>query len=346
MDQKSLWWNYVSGAARYLSDTAAASANYRVLIVEEAPYMEHFFCLLQDRLHQWDSNLQIDEIRADQWTFDVEVGESLINHYASQVDYHPMDGTRAQFIARNDLLAGRVLIVRETNRRTEWIDTAIEYARFSSERNGLLILTYNGHPYLNSSRKGVKLLQWETYVTNYDMQLFASYCIADKPGLSLEMRNYITQLASRLAGTDAVLCSRLAVEEIAVDAMGLMQRLAHDNVFAGRVFANPQFIQSKIWESQIQIVFPIIERWRRRFIEQYNNEFLSVLPQQDDFDKELNTPQDMELRHMWYYYFKLNGFRHSDDERAFWLLYQARNHLAHLEPLYDEDVSNLILLDA
>lgn len=345
MEKPSLWWNYVSGAARYLEDTVSATSNYRVLLVEEAPYMEQFLHLLSERLQQWDSSLHIDEIQADEWDSAQDVGESLMYHYANQTEYHPMDGTRPEYIARNNLLAGRVLIVRETNRRKEWINTAIEYAKFSSQRNGLIILTYSVSPPLVASRKGVKLIKWDNYITNYDMQLFASYCIADRPGMKLELRNYITQLASRMSGTDPELCSRLAIEEAANDAMGLLQTLASNNEKAKKLVEHPQFVYSIIWEAQIQIVFPIIERLRRCFIERYSDELQSVLPQRDDFDKVLQSPEDMELRHMWYYYFKIKGFRSSDDDRSFRLLYNARNDLAHLDPLDSETVMKVVSLE-
>jgi hypothetical protein len=105
--------------------------------------------------------------------------------------------------------------------------------------------------------------------------------------------------------------------------VGALARLAED----------PSFIDLTIWEAQAQIIFPIVERSRRRFIEQYGDELQSVLPQLDDFNKELIYPKDMELRHMWYYYFKSAGFRNKDDDRVFKLLYNARNDLAHLELL-------------
>ncbi len=332
----------MSGAARYLQDTVAATSNYRVLLIEEPPYKEDFFHLLKERLLQSDSSLQIGQIQADEWARDLDVGEALMNHYAHHVEYHPMDGSRSEYMARNDLLSGRVLIVRETNHRTEWIDSAIEYAKFSSQRNGLLILTYSASLPLSTARKGVKLLQWSDYVAHYDMQLFASYCIAEKPGLTLGLRNYITQLASRMAGTDPELCSMLAVEETAYDAFGLLHELASDYETARNLVENPQKVTSIIWEAQIHIVFPIIEEMRRRFIERYRIELQGVLPQRDNFEKLLQSPEDMELRHMWYYYFKANGFLSSDDERSFRVLYDARNQLAHLDTIDREMIREIV----
>ncbi|RNB58440.1 hypothetical protein EDM57_06865 [Brevibacillus gelatini] len=344
MEKPSLWWNYMSGAARYLQDTVAATSDYRVLLIEEPPYKEDFFHLLKERLLQRDSSQQIEQMQADEWARDLDVGEALMNDYAHQVEYHPMDGTRPEYMAKNNLLSGRVLIVRETNRRTEWIDCAIEYAKFSSQQNGLLILTYSAARPLATARKGMKLLQWGEYVAHYDMQLFASYCIAEKPGLTLGIRNYITQLASRMADTDPELCSMLAVEETVDDAFGLLRKLADRYGTARNLVENPQKVTSIIWEAQIHLVFPIIEEMRRRFIERYRSALQGVLPQRDNFEKLLQSPEDMELRHMWYFYFKANGFLSSDDERCFHMLYEARNQLAHLDTLDREMIGEIVSL--
>ncbi|MDH6348959.1 MULTISPECIES: hypothetical protein [Brevibacillus] len=344
MEKPSLWWNYMSGAARYLQDTVAATSNYRVIVLEEPPYKEDFFHLLKERLLQCDSSLQIGQIRADEWAQDMDVGEALMNDYAHQVEYHPMDGTRSEYIAKNDLLSGRVLMVREMNCRTKWIDFAIEYAKFSSQRNGLLVLTYSVTSPLPTARKGMKLLQWSDYVAHYDMQLFASYCIAERPGLTVGLRNYITQIASRMAGTDPELCSKLTVEGVVNNAFELLRELASDYETARDLVDNPEKVSSIIWEAQIHVVFPIIEEMRRYFIKRYSDELQGELPQRDNFEKLLELPQDMELRHMWYYYFKTNGFHNSNDERSFRLLYEARNQLAHLDLLNSKMIVDILSL--
>lgn len=308
--------------------------------------MEHFFHLLQDKLRQRDSSLHIDWFQAGEWKAGQDVGETLMNRYAPQADYHPMDSTRAEYIAKRHLLKGRALIAREAHRSTEWVNFAVEYARHGSPQNGLLILTFSGACPVNLARKGMTVLKWGAYVTSYDMQLFASYCVADRPGLSPVVRNYITQLASRMAGTDPVLCGALSTEEAATDAIGLLQRLASHDETAAHLLEDPLLVSSIVWEAQIQIIFPMVERLRRSLIEQYREQLQGVLPQRDDFDKELKSPQDMELRHMWYYYFKSAGFRSKEDERTFRLLYDARNDLAHLDLLDGDTAMRIFALES
>ncbi|MFC4306226.1 hypothetical protein [Cohnella boryungensis] len=346
MDRESLWWNYVAGAARYVNDTLTAATGHRALLLEEIPFMSYYLRLIQEKLLQWDSSLQFEVSEADQWIGGDDIGEMLMNQYAPSNEYHPLDGPRAGYIAKHNLIQGRVLIVRRIERRSEWLPLAIEYARNSGTQNGLLVLTFTGSCPLATARKGLAMPQWNTYITNYDMQLFASYCISGKANLQLSLRHYITQIASRMAGKDPELCSVLAVEELAYSPVTVLRKHAGTYEIAARLADDLKAVESVLWEAQIQTVYPIVEQMRRRFIEEYTTELRNVLPQRDEFGKYLLTPEDMELRHMWYYFFKVSGFSNSADGHTFKMIYDARNNLAHLVPLDNATVISILALEA
>ncbi|WP_211093698.1 hypothetical protein [Cohnella fermenti] len=344
MDKQSLWWNYVSGAVRYVQDSFALTAGNRVLLLEEIPFMTEYLNLIQDQLRHWDTSLQVEPSAADEWNGGREIGELLLERYGAHSDYHPMDGSRVEHLAKNNLLAGRLLIVREVERCPDWLPVAIDYGKHSTVRNGLLILTYNGSCPLAGKRRGIGTLKWDEYITSYDMHLFASYCVADHHQLPASVKRYITQLAASLSGADPDLCSRLATEQLAHDPLSMLQTLAAESAAAAKMSEDAALIESALWESQVQIVFPIIEQVRRRFIESYFSQLLTVLPQQDDYGKTIAGPQEMELRHMWYSYFKGAGFHNEEDRRDFRLVYDARNRLAHLHVLEPSSVMELLKL--
>ena len=345
MELQSLWWNTISGAVRFVQDSLEAAANFRVLLLEEAPYMEHYLRILQERVRHWDSGLQFDIGFARDWSTGQDIEEALLNRCAPQADYHPMDGSRSEFIARNHLLAGKVLIVRKIEEYPAWLDVAVRYAKHSTPQNGMILVTYTGTVPLRSARKGISDLRWRDFISSYDMQMFASTCIAGA-NIPSTARNYITQIASRLARADPEQCEQLAVREIVrEDARSLLARLSAIRPGSDPSPPDLQEIETILWEAQVQIFFPIIERTRRRFIEAYYDEFLEVIPVKDEFHKELNTPEDMELRHMWYYRFKEQGFRTQEDKRVFNLVYNCRNVLAHLKLLDNEALQDILAID-
>lgn len=328
-----------------MRDSLEAAAQFRVLLLEEPPYTEHYLRTLQEQLRHWDSSLLFDIGFARDWLTGHDIEEALLNRYAPQADYHPMDGSRSEFIARNHLLAGRVLVVRRIEEYPAWLDVAVRYAKHSAAQNGMILITYTGTAPLKSARKGITDLQWRNLISSYDMQMFASSCIAgaDIPSAA---RNYITQIASRLSRADPELCEQLAVKEIIrEDAPTLLTRLSAIRHGSDPRAPDLQEIATILWEAQVQIFFPIIERTRRLFIEAYYDEFLEILPVKDEFLKELNTPEDMELRHMWYYRFKERGFRTQEDRRVFNLVYNCRNVLAHLKLLDSEVLQDILAIE-
>ena len=65
----------------------------------------------------------------------------------------------------------------------------------------------------------------------------------------------------------------------------------------------------------MQHVLPILEDIRRYLVRKYETMIQQILPQQDEYGKELNRPTDLELRHLQHY---LRGqglfFQEKDDE--------------------------------
>ncbi len=339
MNIASLWWERVPGASKYLEDAVEIITTYKILIVEEVPYIEHFLYLLGVQVRRQNTGLHIEEVLSQEWPEGQNPEEWLMDRYAVGYDYHPMQSSRLTFMAEKGLLENKMLIIRNGALRKEWMEVATGYAKVTVSSRGMIVLTHSAPLPSGNIRKGVKVLEWKRYLTRYDMQLFASYCIAAKSNLSLQEKNYIVELASKLAFANPELCPYLASENLAIDVIGTLKTLANNNEMAKKLILDPEFIQSVLWEAQIQIVFPIVESSRRSFIERYREKLKDVLPQADDFDQEITTPESMELRHLWYYYFKANGFENDMESERFWLLYEARNKLAHLKLV---DYSTLI----
>lgn len=352
MDHASFWWQHVAGPARLLHDAVESAYRHRVVLVEEPPYPEEFAYLVQERLRRWDSSLLIETVQDGGIT---DAGEWLIQRCGRHADYHPLDGSRAEVIAKRNWLAGRVYFISDVQEHAAWLTFAVEYARHSTPDNGLIVLFYRGDCPLSGPRKGVAVLRRGDYFTAYDMQWFAAYCISEHEERSEAVRDYRTQVLARIAGGDPQLCAEMAAGDIRGNPLDQAEALTALYPGLRELTADRKRLDIVLWEAQLQIAFPLLERLRRRFIDAYRDEFQSVLPQRDDFGVELNEPEDMEVRHMWFYYFKggdqeagdgaKGRFHAEEDSRVFRLLYYARNHLAHLKPLDHDTVMKLLLLD-
>jgi hypothetical protein len=345
LNEEALWWSQVSGPARYLQDTIEAVSNCGVTLLEETTYMDQFFSLLKDKLLSKNSKLQIITYNADDFLHLDNIEEILLLKYAPDHNYHPMEGPIIRTIAKNNLLNGRVLIIRQIEKDARWVNIATEFAKYCSFHGGSILFTFTeGDPPLNNKKK-ISVLELKKYITTYDMQLFASYCISNRSNLSFMMKNYITQIASSLAENNPRFCKELAVEELTDDVFGLLSRLAQNIPDAALFLERKKYVELILWEAQIQTVFPIIEQERRKIIESYYHELLGILPVTDEFGKKLELPEDMELRHIRYYYLKINGsFRSNEDSNTFKLIYNSRNDLAHLNLLSGQDIKSIFEL--
>ncbi|AIQ47764.1 hypothetical protein R70723_19095 [Paenibacillus sp. FSL R7-0273] len=345
LNEEALWWSQVSGPSRYLQDTLESVSNGGVTVLEETTYMDQFFSVLKDKLLYKNSKLQIINCNADDFFQLENIEEYLLQKYAPDHNYHPMEGPPSKIIAKNNLLNGRVLIVRQIEKDKRWVDIATEFAKYCSLNSGSILFTFSeGIPQLNKQKK-IAVLELNKYITTYDMQLFASYCISNLSNLSFMMKNYITQIASSLAGNNPELCKELAVEELTDDIFGLLSRLAQSIPDAALIPERKTHVEQILWEAQIQTVFPIIEQERRKIIESYYHELLNVLPVTDEFGRKIELPEDLELRHIRYYYLKINGgFKSNKDNNTFKLIYNSRNDLAHLNLLSGQVIKSIFAL--
>ncbi len=333
MSMDTYWWTHISGPSRYMQDIIDSLAECRVLLLEEASYMDTFLQIMQERLRIYDSNLHIQSSFGRDWEGE-EIGQALLREYAPESDYHPMDGSKMAYVAQRNLLLHRLLIVRDIERNGRWLNEVVEYAKHSTPHNGIVILTYAGDCPQEHKRRGIAAPKLKSYITPYDMQLFAISCLSQSSRLSLYLRQYIAQLAARLAGSNPELCQNLAVELLVSEPHVLLDQMVCVHPETQVLLSDKKRINYVIWEAQIQIVFPIIEQERRRWIEQYYNQLAALLPQKDEFNKPIDKPEDMELRHLRYYFF--DPFANTIPlviRQNFKLFYDARNDLAHLVPL-------------
>jgi len=348
MDHAAFWWRHVSGPDRLLGDLAEAAFRHRVLLIEEPPFREEFGLQFRDRLLQRDSNLLIAEADGADVAGGIDAGEWLMRQCGRDMEYHPLDGSRAEVLAKRKWLAGRVFIIPDVQDRPEWVELAVEYARRSPADNGLLVLLYRGACPLASPRKGVAVFRRGDYFTAYDMQWFAAFCIPEKD--SGAVRDYRAQVLARIAGGDPELCADLAREDVRSDPLESMEALAWRYPVLSDLAADRKRLELMLWEAQLQIVFPLVERLRRRFIDVYRAELSAVLREEDgvkdEFGNKLAEPEDMEIRHIWWYCFKKNKAALSEsDRRVFHLIYISRNRLAHLKPVDHANVMELLMLD-
>lgn len=98
-------------------------------------------------------------------------------------------------------------------------------------------------------------------------------------------------------------------------------------------------IDHAVWRAQIRVIYPLIEEYRERFIEQHSREMREYLPIEDAFKEEINDPEDVEIGMLLNMSF--NGMVQLDTPKyeELKLFKKSRDKLSHLNCLTMDEVS-------
>jgi len=179
---------------------------------------------------------------------------------------------------------------------------------------------------------GVHLLDRKHYLYHYDIQYFAMTCLRDTE-LNLCQQYYAADIIAKIADMDGRLCLALARQDLYFHPETVIQeqKLSVDLV-------------PILLETQMQHVLPILEDIRRYLVRKYETMIQQILPQQDEYGKELNRPTDLELRHLQHYLRGQGLFFQEKDDEWFQCAYQARNDISHLNVLPTDQLDKLFAI--
>lgn len=157
-------------------------------------------------------------------------------------------------------------------------------------------------------------------------------CLQDT-ALNLYQRYYTADIIAKIAGTDGRLCLALARQELysRPETVIQEQQLSVD-------------LRPLLLETQMQHILPILEDVRRYLVQKYKTMIEQILPQKDEYGKELERPTDLELRHLQHYLRGRGLFFHEKDDNWFQCAYQARNDISHLQVLPTDQLDKLFYI--
>ena len=122
----------------------------------------------------------------------------------------------------------------------------------------------------------------------------------------------------------------------------IVQEEVRSDQIAFRFDYDEVFVKKCIWESQLKVLFPIIEGYRSGFVVKYNNTLKEILPIKSAYGDMITLPQDVELGML----FRLAACREivldSKEYRELVLFKNARNCLAHMDAVGMEEVEVIL----
>lgn len=233
----------------------------------------------------------------------------------------------------------------------KWITFASEYIQSTPKgrERGVFIFETRGQKSF-SKIKNVSLLNWIDSIDSYDIYTF---CALSSSEISIPsyLRPYLVELASVICGHDVELGQACVdaggrfMENPSLELQAICRDYTRSNGDPFFLNANPEQISALIWEAQLRIVFPMIEKYRSRFVQQHAGKITACLPTVDRDGREICGLKEVELGII----IRLVGEGTlsipPDDYALIDYLRKKRNDLAHLTPIAFSDIQQILGLE-
>jgi hypothetical protein len=355
------WWDHVTGPSRFIAEAASMlQSGKSVFFGAHIPFRKTFFKRVVDTLRVPDSPLfsDIDDVIDTQ----EDPGKYLIKRFNLNNKYRSHESP-AECLKRSGALNNRLLlVVTDKEGVSGWIDFIRSYMsnKPTSLRDGLFLLkTDDGVSTV--SVKCLRVLDYHKFVSEYDSLLFAAL-ISDKSALSVDEKRYMSALSVSLFGKNAEGIAEF-IDKYKIDFPPL--DALPEGTFLG------EELTYKLWNAQVQELFPLIMRETREFIKTWcvpiDAAFKNIQEERDypgspfyqgllnTYKEPIDSPDDLELSTIMFLMRnkRRNKSGHETPEFLLYipdesarerikLLYEMRNNIAHGKVCSEIDVVRLL----
>lgn len=358
------WWNNITGPHVLVTSVANALLENMMVALKvpaDLPWRHSMRgairSLFQDRIDSSEVVIEAIDI-VDDNSDNVEPGRFILNRYASSSvgrGYREKSKVTIQeYISAKEVIKNRIIWVKGLAGGTaeKWIKFCRGFVHASVEK-GLFVLEIHGKIKISGARM-LKCIDFSDYVSNYDVQLFNGFVLDGLEEYSdTAWKKYISTLAALVCDTDAEISERLigivdfrtqsvldGIKEIMEmpdfsrrggesDSNHVLWHFRNDNMTE---------LQRRVWSSQVQVLFPIIELERVQIIERWSRHIQEALDNNSvtQYGELLSNAEDVELGSLCYMmkHRGNNGFYmlyipDEDARQRIIFLHDCRNQLAH-----------------
>lgn len=346
-----MWWCQVSDAVRVknnISDNLIAEKSTALFFPKHVPWYDFLFDYIRNILHRKNSSNRLDVIDASDWIFKTsdDVGKFISEKYRIKTERWP-GYSYAEFLSsRDDISLNNTYVwvrgINKTNYK-QWCSFAEEYeiCCIDKKNRATFILEYfeDGDKNIPVYRN-IDVIYWENEIKSYDYYLFCSMLVSDLK-CSDELKYYIAELVFLLGECHAEFCARLSEykERFAENPEMVLKECAeifrYDDDEKIQL-ANLNVVEQVVIEAQIKNVFPVIERYRRKFITD-NYDQLRIILQNED-----SEPYDLDIGNIKYLIQSGTLNMELQKQKELEFFHKSRNKIAHSNIISYNDVKKIL----
>lgn len=378
---EEFWWNNITGAHVVVSKVADALLENKMVILKvpsDLPWRysmrSSIHTAFQEKTDTRDIVIEAIDV-VDDNPEDLEPGRLLLQRYANSSiskGYRERSKVSIQdYISQKDVIRNRIIWVKGIDETTagKWVNFCKGFTP-KTAAEGLFVLEVHGRITPPESRF-IEYIDFGECVSNYDVQLFNSFVLDNEENMSYKSdiwKKYISATTAMVCNVDAEISEYLLHDvdfrcESAIDGIARIAELSEFSKRGAEVGDNHVLwlyrndknteLMHRIWASQVQVLFPVIEMERIEIIEKYRGEILNVLQTNviTQYGEQIFDPMEVELGSLCFmmshrqngdaYRYILYIPEETDRERIKFL-HECRNLLAHVSCCDPDQVRKLL----
>lgn len=351
----NIWWEKVANPCNFLKSIVQSVKNEESIILELPEYVPWYMTMrsiISDQIMQSNSTRQYNYIK----DIDIEPGEYLFNEFCKKekrARYRPSIGY-AEFLAKSDdiVLNDCILWIYDVSksRAVEWYNFIVKYNKaIDTHKNRCIIIVETREDNNLQEKKEIKKISYQKEIGHYDNYLFNMMMSATLKE-SMIFKQYLAESVSLMFHDDIELSAqcisygRAFLENPMEILHSISEQKLRSDGEAFEIKISEEEIEKQLWEAQIKVVFPLIEKHRNNIVCKYRKEIDLLLPIKTEYDEEIKTAGEVEIGKLLYLAVSKQINMSVEDFSKVSKLKNARNVLAHIKSLKQEDVDELFLL--
>mgnify|MGYP007101892484 CR=1 FL=1 len=338
IETSEIWWRQITGARNFLNKVANALANGKSAVIclsEATPWLDDMREILREFLNKKFGGIKaVYEVNAA--SMELAPAIFVFENFCSEdikSEFIPFgENAHVKFLAERDdiTLNNACLWIRDaTEQADSWYHFIADYHKaLRGRRKGIFLLEANSDFSL-TGKADIEIFSCAQEISDYDCYAFNIFIAAEFGKGDKFIKRYLAELVSNTTGLD-------------------VEKGAECIKCGGDFLKNPsKFLENKsreeidrtIWTTQLKLLFPLLEIFRRDFVKKYEPLIEKLLPFEMSSGKKIDSPDEAELGDL---YSILGGQNLPQNDWEDLKIYRdARNKLAHLSTLTLEEVQQI-----
>ncbi|MBQ3725937.1 MAG: hypothetical protein IJR52_10865 [Selenomonadaceae bacterium] len=326
-----IWWEDLNGPRRFLveaSNILSGGKSVVLCLPERVPWLEIMRDVLEKFLPKGTQTIKILNAKK---IFDTPQEYVLKNFCANKRGFRAYNSTAyAKFLAESTgiELNDSCLWIRKASpaQVEQWLTFIAEYQKFLAGRKGGVFLLEAGD-YWNVKSE-VAILSYKKKISDYDSFAFNIFVAADFANENQLMKRYLAELVTALTEGDVEFGAACIAKSD--DFLKNPAEVFKDLMWEFNSSKSTEDIEQAIWMTQLKLIFPLVETFRRNFVRRYEEQIRN-------FPAHHVPPEEVEIGALYTQFNTRRWLISEADANDLEFYREVRNKLAHLTALpFDE----------